>query len=286
MRERLSPSFSQSLIAGGIAGTSVDLLFYPLDTVKTRLQSAQGFFSAGGLRGVYKGVGSVVIGSAPGAAVFFSTYDTLKRISPISKERVAITHMISASIAEVAACLIRVPTEVVKSRAQTSATQDGTKARGSSLASARYILTHDGLAGFYRGFGSTIMREIPFTSIQFPLYEFFKIRLARALHRPSLGAHEAAVCGSVAGGVAAALTTPLDVLKTRTMLDLRKLGTSDTPSLLSRLLEIYTKEGVKALFAGVVPRTLWISVGGAVFLGTYEWSVQSLMGVEKRLHKE
>jgi hypothetical protein len=41
------------------------------------------------------------------------------------------------------------------------------------------------------------------------------------MRRKPLYAHEAAVCGSIAGGVAAAITTPLDVLKTRVMLDMR-----------------------------------------------------------------
>ena len=44
----------------------MDLLFFPIDTVKTRLQSSQGFFAAGGFKGIYKGIGSVVVGSAPG----------------------------------------------------------------------------------------------------------------------------------------------------------------------------------------------------------------------------
>lgn len=55
-----------------MAGTSVDLLFFPIDTVKTRLQSAQGFFQSGGFKGIYKGVGSVVVGSAPGGTLRFS----------------------------------------------------------------------------------------------------------------------------------------------------------------------------------------------------------------------
>lgn len=86
--EQRNPSFSQSLIvsmypicghftlnsrqAGGIAGTSVDLLFFPIDTVKTRLQSSQGFWRAGGLSKMYKGVGSVMVGSAPGGSGFFN----------------------------------------------------------------------------------------------------------------------------------------------------------------------------------------------------------------------
>jgi len=41
------------------------------------------------------------------------------------------------------------------------------------------------------------------------------------------------------------------------------------PSIGTRLRQIYVQEGVKALSAGVIPRTMWISAGGAVF-GVYE----------------
>ncbi|KAJ7916038.1 mitochondrial carrier domain-containing protein [Mycena leptocephala] len=272
MTTNSKPTFLQSLVAGGLAGTAVDLLFFPIDTIKTRLQSPQGFYRTGGFKGIYKGVGSVGVGSAPGAAVFFAAYDTLKHNSPHPAHPV--THMFAASVAEVAACLVRVPTEVIKTRAQTSTYGPGQ----SSLSAAKFILSSDGWGGFYRGFGSTIMREIPFTSIQFPLYELLKSRLSVFTGRKPLYAHEAAVCGSFAGGVAAALTTPLDVLKTRVMLDTRDATKEKLPSLFGRLNSIYMVEGMPALFAGVVPRTLWISAGGAVFLGVYEWAVNGLMG--------
>lgn len=121
------------------------------------------------------------------------------------------------------------------------------------------------------------MREIPFTSLQFPMYELLKAQLSRKVRRKPLYSHEAAFCGSIAGGTAAAFTTPLDVLKTRVMLDLRDASKEMLPSLSSRLKGIYVSEGVGALFAGVVPRTLWMSAGGAVFLGVYEWAVHGLM---------
>jgi len=35
--------------------------------------------------------------------------------------------------------------------------------------------------------------------------------------------------------------------------------------------EILRDEGWRGLFRGFVPRVGWISTGGAVFLGTYQW---------------
>lgn len=51
--------------AGGCAGMCVDLTLFPLDTIKTRLQSLQGFYKAGGFKGIYAGVPSAAVGSFP-----------------------------------------------------------------------------------------------------------------------------------------------------------------------------------------------------------------------------
>ena len=60
--------------------------------------------------------------------------------------------------------------------------------------------------------------QIPFTSIQFPLYEYLKAQVAKQ-QGSRASSPQAAVCGMIAGGTAAALTTPLDVVKTRVMLE-------------------------------------------------------------------
>lgn len=44
---------------------AVDASLFPLDTIKTRLQSPDGFVKSGGFRGVYSGLGTAVLGSAP-----------------------------------------------------------------------------------------------------------------------------------------------------------------------------------------------------------------------------
>lgn len=60
-----SGEFVASMLGGGAAGTMVDVVLYPLDTIKTRLQSEAGFLRSGGFKGVYRGLSSAAAGSAP-----------------------------------------------------------------------------------------------------------------------------------------------------------------------------------------------------------------------------
>lgn len=195
-----------------------------------------------------------------------------------------------------AACLVRVPTEIVKQRMQTGVY----KSIGEAVAGIRAA---QGFSGFYRGYFSMIAREIPFSFIQFPLWEGLKVGI-KLLHDaliPSVNRKltiiiafaqyqwsqsqnapvsslQGAVCGSIAGGVAASITTPLDVVKTRLMLgkDAKGVEYKNTLDTFSR---VYREEGVKRLFSGVGPRTMWISIGGFVFFGMYEKATETFSEV-------
>ncbi|RZC41889.1 S-adenosylmethionine mitochondrial carrier protein -like protein, partial [Asbolus verrucosus] len=173
---------------GGAAGLTVDVVLFPLDTIKTRLQAAQGFAKAGGFRGVYKGLGPQVIGSAPQAALFFLTYESFKHyMEPkVGPHWLPFVHMTGASIAEVVACLIRVPIEVVKQRRQTS------------KHTSWRILRHA---------WRTEDKKVANT------------------------------------------------LKVRTVLK-----------------QVHKELGIRGLFAGFVPRVLWITLGGYIFFGMYDLS--------------
>lgn len=48
-----------------MAGLAVDVTLFPIDTIKTRIQSPNGFFKSGGFSRIFLGIGSTVSGSAP-----------------------------------------------------------------------------------------------------------------------------------------------------------------------------------------------------------------------------
>lgn len=189
--------------------------------------------------------------------------------------------MLAASAGEVVSCITRVPTEVIKQRAQAGQYP-------SSAAALRGILDQRGqfgwdgvlgTRGFYRGFGITIMREVPFTVIQFPLWEGLKAWWLVRKNNNTLGvgqeevpisAAESAVFGSVSGAGAAAVTTPLDVVKTRVMLAKKRVPAVEM------FMYIWRNEGAETFLNGIGPRMVWISLGGAVFLGSWQWGFNAL----------
>ena len=284
-------SFSK---AGAAAGTAVDLSLYPIDTLKTRLQSRAGFYASGGFRGIYAGVGSAALGAAPGAALFFVSYEWIKATMSRRQAELAssswskksghsgdkawvrhewlepLNHMLAASVGEVAACAVRVPTEVVKQRAQAMEYRSSLAALGGILSLRREIGAYGVFRELFRGWNIMVMREVPFTVIQFPLWEALKEWRKRTEGKDGVTAFESAVFGGVSGAVAAGFTTPLDVLKTRMMLARERQKT------LALLMDILRVSGPRAFFAGIGPRVFWISAGGFVFLGSYQFVYDGL----------
>eukprot|EP01059_Diplonema_ambulator_P001513 TRINITY_DN11287_c2_g1_i1.p1 TRINITY_DN11287_c2_g1~~TRINITY_DN11287_c2_g1_i1.p1 ORF type:complete len:227 (+),score=39.79 TRINITY_DN11287_c2_g1_i1:86-682(+) len=180
----------------------------------------------------------------------------------LPSDKPMLNHMGAACMGEVAACLVRVPTETVKQRLQAG------MYNGMSNAMVD-ILKKEGPLGLYTGYPVTVAREIPFALIQFPLWEALKSKFAYDSDgKKSNGV--ASLCGSVAGAFAAAVTTPLDVAKTRIMLGKDKHGVPYNSRVVSTLLRIHRDEGFKALLSGLFPRVKIIGVGGLIFFGAYE----------------
>jgi ornithine carrier protein len=86
----------QQMIAGACAGVAYNFLFYPADTIKSRMQTEEvvalrggqpkaSFLSVGrtmwrlqGIKGLYRGCGITVFRAAPSSAFIFSIYESLK----------------------------------------------------------------------------------------------------------------------------------------------------------------------------------------------------------------
>lgn len=260
-------TFQLGMMSGAAAGFAVDAILFPLDTLKTRLQMAANAPARQALfKGIYNGFAPAVAASAPAAAAFFGTYDYVKRVLAASSKDdsgkwAPLQHMAAAAAGDVSSSTVRVPFEVVKQRLQSGVNK-------TTAGAVRQIFSTHGVRGFFQGYGSLVLRELPFDAIQFPLYEVLKKRWARRTASGKLELWQSSLCGSAAGGVAAAVTTPLDVVKTRLMT--QSPGPGGYKGIVDGLTRIAREEGGSALLSGLAPRVMWISMGGAIFFGSYE----------------
>lgn len=87
--------------------------------------------------------------------------------------------------------MIRVPMEMVKQRRQA-------KLSDSSIQVICDILRKEGPKGLFRGYLSTVAREIPFSLIQYPLWESLKKYWSEKQGR-NVDSWQSALCGGIAG---------------------------------------------------------------------------------------
>jgi solute carrier family 25 S-adenosylmethionine transporter 26 len=259
-----SKRLKKIMTAGGAAGALCDLLFFPIDTIKTRLQSPQGFFKAGGFSRIYSGLPATIVGCVPGAAVFFGTYELTKKHLTTSQPSLNPTlgHIISAALAVSTAALVRVPVDNVKQKMQVT---------NETFINTIFKVRTLGI----RGYWSSLLRDIPFSIVQFPLYEFMKKKSLAYKNEHynnydvEVPVQEAAVFGSLSGGVASVVTTPVDVVKTRLIL-INDIHGVPYKNALDVAMKIAKYEGKGAFFAGLTPRMGSIMVSSILYFGTYE----------------
>ncbi|XP_037624542.1 mitochondrial glutamate carrier 1 isoform X1 [Sebastes umbrosus] len=146
--------------------------------------------------------------------------------------------------------------------------------RPSATSITRELLKTRGLAGLYRGAGATLVRDVPFSMIYFPLFANLNA-LGRddAQARAPFWQSFAAGCG--AGSVAAVAVTPLDVIKTRLQTLQKGEGEDTYKGIVDCTRRIMTREGPSAFLKGATCRALVIAplfgiAQGVYFLGVGE----------------
>eukprot|EP00960_Hanusia_phi_P041472 755009-Hanusia_phi.AAC.2 len=190
----------------------------------------------------------------------------------------------AAVVGDSAGAIWLTPSEIVKQRLQSGQAKD-------TLSVVRSIYTQKGLRGFYAGFSGMLARDLPFRALQLPLYEVSREAYSTRFCAPKgkmIAPHEAMLVGASVGMLAAGITTPLDVVKSRMM-----VGASAGQSVPQVVKQILKEGGVKGLFSGAPQRrgddgvegaeedgrVGYLGLSNAIFFIMYEF-VRGLMAGE------
>lgn len=242
----------------------------------------------------------------PAAGIFFTTYESAKSGFAKALPEGApspLVHALASGTAELASCAVLTPAEVIKQNAQMIRSNSGssggsTSGKSTSLQAFRMLQSAEGGAWrrLWTGYTALAARNLPFTAMQFPMFEYVRATIwrqrdDRRRSRKEAGGIEEGqglletglVNGSSAalsGSVAAVLTTPTDVVKTRMMLlagDQKSSGggggsnsSSSNNGGFRIARDVYRELGVRGLFRGGLFRAGWTALGSGLYLGTYE----------------
>ncbi|XP_020345517.1 mitoferrin-1 isoform X1 [Oncorhynchus kisutch] len=279
-------SLTIHMTAGAVAGILEHTVMYPVDSVKTRMQSLQPdpkaqyssvyealrrIVRTEGLLRPLRGLNITMLGAGPAHALYFACYEHVKRTLSEVIQNGGNSHIangLAGCVATVLHDAVMNPAEVVKQRMQMY-----NSPYRNLLDCVGTIQRTEGLAAFYRSYSTQLAMNIPFQAVHFMTYELMQERLnPHRQYHP--GSH--VLSGAAAGAVSAAITTPLDVCKTL-------LNTQENVALSSIHISghltgmanafrtVYRLGGTAAFFKGIQARVIYQMPSTAIAWSVYEF---------------
>ncbi|KAG9469964.1 hypothetical protein GDO78_019226 [Eleutherodactylus coqui] len=246
MAEKIS--LPAKLINGGIAGLVGVTCVFPIDLAKTRLQNQQGqgiyrgmfdclikTVRSEGVFGMYRGAAVNLTLVTPEKAIKLAANDFFRNsLSQEGKELTLLREMLAGCGAGTCQVIVTSPMEMLKIQLQDAGrlatknvltgeggaaatiphTTAATYERPSALLITKNLLRSQGISGVYKGLGATLLRDVPFSIIYFPLFANIN-KFGQKSPQGKAPFYHSFIAGCFAGSVAAVAVTPLDVLKTR-----------------------------------------------------------------------
>ncbi|KAL1515747.1 hypothetical protein AB1Y20_002363 [Prymnesium parvum] len=192
--DKARPTFPERLAAGAVAGLTSCLFTYPLELVKTRIAVGGALqyhsvwhclhhtASTEGVRALYKGLPTALVGIIPFSAIDLGLYETFKArlhardaaARPLSvRETLA-----CGGAASVVAQLCTYPLALAKTRLQASGMAGQERYAGLADCLGR-AWRAGGLLGLFNGFTPNLLKALPSMSIGYVVFEWTKASLLR-----------------------------------------------------------------------------------------------------------
>jgi solute carrier family 25 iron transporter 28/37 len=239
---------------------------------QSMLQASKHILKTDGAIGFFRGISAMALGAAPAHGIYFATYELSKTFLGRGDSVNPLVTSVSGALATTVSDFAQTPLDVIKQRLQLDAVQY----RGSLLRCAAEVHRLEGLRAFWLSYPTTLVMNVPHHAAQFTLYEVAKSLLSGPLgvvvgHSP-MAVHFTA--GALAGGLAAALTTPLDVAKTRlqTQTETGRMYLT----LRQTLVHVWRTEGMRGLLSGIGPRFWFHMPSTAICWTVYEFMKTTL----------
>jgi solute carrier family 25 carnitine/acylcarnitine transporter 20/29 len=248
-------------IAGTFAGMAGVFVGHPFDTIKVRLQtmSYRNPFHCfaqtlrfEGVRGLYKGLSSPLLGDSLTNSIVFGVYGLTRRAQLAEGQTEEHFDLLSLSqicwagaAVGVAAGVFLAPVELVKIRLQVQ-TASEKRIYAGPVDCLRKILKSDGPMGLMRGLFATWWRDIPGFAAYFVSYEWLRRTMTPVGHSlDELPPLKQLLAGGLGGIAAWVISYPFDVLKSRIQTNNEYRG------LWHCAMASYRNEGARVFFAGL-----------------------------------